>query len=208
MTEMALIMPLLLLILAGLWTVGLAIWRYNVNLSYTRELARSAIREDGLNVGANTVDGIGYQKLIDHFAEISQADRFIDGDDFTLTFYIVSVYVGQPCNIQPCLADCILDPAAIYTGDDLTMTFHDRPEFFYQFGAMRPARDLSPIIADITRHDTRQECMRQMRDGARWRPTWDHSIIVESRYTYQPILWPQPIELRNKTQMRFNRVDQ
>jgi len=66
MVEMAILSPLLIFMLIGLFEVGYYIRHWITLENYTREIARYATRSDVLDFYGATVEQIGYDRVIEH----------------------------------------------------------------------------------------------------------------------------------------------
>jgi hypothetical protein len=114
LVEMALIMPLLLLMLLGVLEVGWALRGYLVLSNANREATRFSARGRYLDFNQTTPNAIGYPLVVSHTLASLAGQLPVDlYPDSTNGGIIISHYVvdtGQPCvNMSSCV--CSSDPA-------------------------------------------------------------------------------------------------
>ncbi len=128
LVELALIFPILVFMMMGVFEVGWALRSYLVLVNLDRELARFAVRPGYLDYSEKNVDSVGYNQVLSHTQTISGE---IDADFETNSTLIITHFVvdtGLPCprnSLGSC--DCETDE---FTYDDIIIS-PDTPGFSY-----------------------------------------------------------------------------
>jgi Flp pilus assembly protein TadG len=94
LVEMAIITPILIFILIGVFEVGWALRGYLVLINANREAARFAVRQDYLNFAG---DNIGYEKVWTHTLESISGQ--IDYNENTGAMIVSYINVVAPCTM-------------------------------------------------------------------------------------------------------------
>lgn len=130
LVEMAIITPILIVMLIGMFEVGYAIWGYLTLLNVDREATRFAVRAGALDFNEITTDDIGYSNVITH-ALISNASQLklqdhlfnaggVDDPQAAIVVSHIVIDTKQPCANPP---NCCngWTPADDYTRDDFVV---------------------------------------------------------------------------------------
>lgn len=219
LVELAIVMPLLLLIFLGVIEIG---WFLAVHLNllqFSREAARFGVREGVMNFSTPETTEAGYDQISAHLREIVRAsimsDTLIFGGQVTPTAAVVfsryDVQAAVPCTANPCPVACSkVTPDMWYQQDDQIITWLEKPAFIRRYGLtvedqVDPVAISNRMLAD----NVRLNCEREKRgDVFGWS---DQAFLVEIYYD-QPQLfdfplfsWVGPFPHHVSTQMRFSR---
>lgn len=217
LVEMALILPILILMLIGLFEVGYALWGYMNLVNVNREVTRYSIRPNVLDFTQTETDGIGYTKLVTHTNTVLQASasnnafqiRFENEDGLPPNSGMIVTHIivdtKEPCDTSVnsnCYDQCA-DPEAnftdYYTIDDLVV-HPGLPGYDYLQYSVGPSgvyttriqgTVLDEQVASMIVESNRLNCaIKAVNDGASTTP--NAAIIVEMFYD-QPQLLGFPV---------------
>ncbi len=219
LVELAIIMPLLLLIFLGLIEVG---WFLAVHLNllqFSREAARYGVREGVMNFSTPALAEVGYGQVSGHLQEIIRgsiiSDTFIFMDPISNTGTVVisryDVQANVPCTTSPCPVECPKVTSDMwYQQDDQIVTWLENPLFIRRYGL--PVEDHTDPVAignEMLFGDVRLNCTQEKRGEDFGGP--DQALLVEIYYE-QPQLfnfplffWVGPFPHHVSTQMRLVR---
>lgn len=219
LVELAIIMPLLLLIFLGVLEVG---WFLAVHLNllqFSREAARYGVREDVMNSTSPETVEASYDQISAHLREVVRASIMSDTLIFTgplsptaaVIFSRYEVQAAVPCTVSPCPVACDkITPDMWYQQDDQIITWLGEPTFIRRYGlAVEDQTDPVAISNRMLAENVRLNCGREKRRGDfGWS---DQALLVEIYYS-QPQLfdfplfsWAGPFPHHVATQMRFTR---
>lgn len=179
LTELALILPILLLMLLGLLETGIMIQAYLKMSNVAREAARYASRE----VRPNRVD---FTTTLTHYEEIT-TERF--REESTLHIHILEIDLGRPCFTYPCLDPCArLGPFDIDTTDDVVLSPLDNPGWHTQTGEVTSVLDYAALIEKTKAAELIQQCRKQKRDPGGWVEANHVMVVAEVYRDYKPLI--------------------
>lgn len=207
LTEMAVIMPVLLMVLFGLLTIGRLMHAHLVVIGLSRDLARAAIREDGLDWYGNNKEAIGYYKLENYLTEIAAGYGWLDLETNTsATVHLLEFDAGRLCLIDPCLLDCAeIHPDDLDTSDDFRQSPAQAPLWFDHWGAdslAAGAVDYEARLDEMEQATIKLACAAQMRQPGNVEFRDEKAVIVEVAYRMDWWLIPGSVEVRRQTMMR------
>lgn len=207
LVEMALMLPILILIFVGLLTIGRLMYAHLVIIGLSRDLARAAVREDGLNWDGDSREAIGYAKLKDYFTDITIPYNWLDPQtNASVTVHLLEYNAGRLCLIQPCLLDCAKpNPDDLDTSDDFSQSPAAQPLWVEHWGADNlPAGviDYQQRLDEMKQTTIRLACVGQMRRPDANIIYDERSVIVEVAYRMDWWFIPGSVEVRRTTQMR------
>lgn len=210
LTEMTVIVPLLLLIFIGLITIGRLMHAHLVIVNLSREIARVAVREDGLNFSGLDRQAIGYDKLRRHFDDITADDNWLDLDTNTsVTVHLLEFDAGRLCLIEPCLLDCLeINPDDLDTSDDFRRSPASWPLWVEHWGAeSMPAGkiDYESRLDEMEQVTIKLACAASMRQPDNVMYQDDRAVVVEVAYHMEWWLLSGGVDVRRVTQMRLAR---
>ena len=226
LTEVAIIAPIAIIMIIGVFEVGWALRGYLVLVNANREATRFAIRPQYLNFTQRDATTVGYDTVLTHtqstIAQQVNADFDTDAK-FIVTHLVVDT--GWPCDpenaISTCNCDDFVDPgtsfnvAQEYTLDDKIISPDTSGFEYYAFA--HPTSAISDTLinyaAEIAdrRHKNNQFNCELLKKGGN--PSSNNIIITEIFYD-QPQLFgfpfisnpfTDPIPLYTHTTMRLAR---
>lgn len=220
LVEMALIAPILILMLLGVFEVGYALRGYLVLVNANREAARFAAR--GRFVNFNPPDGvsIGYENVISHtMSSLSgQIDYELEGADPNGTVIISHYFIdtGFPCD-PPTPCNCsALTPTSVNQADDNIKYPGNVVTYTKIFPESNPLGVVTHFAPDATKEKFRMEnelfnCSLVNQDPSA-NPSVNSVIIVEMFYWQDQLLgapviaqlFPNPVPLYASTVMRIS----
>lgn len=202
LVETALVAPILIFLLLGLFEVGYALRSYLVLTNASREAARFAIRHNYIHPErADPGFGVVYSRALE--AVTGQLGDFEDNS--TVIVQYVEVGASYPCNPEA-LDECDCDIAA--TLPFTAVTALDRPEYLASFPPGGASRiDTLSIAARLGPENNRFNCEIMKRGG---NPSANSMVIVEIFYRHKqlfgvPIIsnyYTDPIQMYGHTTMR------
>lgn len=203
LVEMAIISPLLLLLLIGVFEVGWAIRGYIVLSNANREATRLAAKGLYLDFSEIDPDSIGYASVLTHtMSSLSQQMPFdvtSGNPNGTLIISHYLVATGKPCANPPCATSeaACQDPAqreADFTMDDVVL--HPQvpgyAHFSVTYGISRTSL-LDPVqwTSDLKEENDAFNCMLNLKDPSS--PWSVNSVIMVEAFYDQPQLLGAPI---------------
>jgi len=230
MVEMALIVPILALMLLGLFEVGYAIWGTLTLASVDREATRFAIKPGALDFQEITPNEIGYNNVITHAlvanaGQLRLNDYLFNGggtpDDPRAAIIVTHIVVDTeaPCDIENspnCVNTC--PPQNDYDKDDLILE-PGMPNYGYlrftypPTSAVQSRLDTSALAAKLKQDNDQFNC-QLARKGMVGNWSKNSVVVVEMFYEQPQLLgvplmsWIlNPIPLYSQTTMRIDSQD-
>ncbi len=226
MVEMALIVPILALMLLGLFEVGYAIWGSLTLTAVDREATRFSIKPGALDFQEFTVDDIGYPNVITHTlisnaGQLNLSDYLFNGggtpEDPRAAIIITHIVVDtqKPCRGLPgCATSCSPDEPL----DDLVL-HPDMPNYSYLRYTYPPTSpvtsrlDVAALAAQLKQKNDQFNC-NLARKGVIGEWSNNSAMIVEMFYEQPQLLgvplmsWIlNPVPLYAQTTMRVDSQD-
>lgn len=206
LVEMAIVAPLLLIMLLGLFEVGYALRNYMVLLNANREAARYGAKASGLDFDGMTPQQIGYSDVISHHLVVisdllPNFQPGVNGTSIVISLY--RIYTGWPCNpadkADPLYQDGQLVDAwpncncaiAQFNPWETPLLNHPGLNAYMQYAA--PPTTASRIdpweMADrLARQNIQLECSGMKSLGLNYLPAAHQVVVVETSYDHRQIL--------------------
>lgn len=202
LVETALVTPILIFLLLGLFEAGYALRSYIVLTNASREAARFAIRHNYIHPEQTDP---GFDAVYRHTLEAvtQQLDGFEDNS--TVIIQYVEIGVTYPCDPEA-LDDC--DCALAATLPFTAATWLDRPKYLASFPPGRTsAIDAVAIAARLGPENNRFNCELMKRRG---NPSANSLVVVEIFYRHRQLFgvplisnpYTDPIQMYGHTAMR------
>ncbi len=206
LVEMAIITPILIVMLIGVFEVGYAIWGYLTLLNVDREATRFAIRAGALDFNEITTAEIGYSNVITH-ALVSNASQLklqdhlfnaggVNDPQAAIIITHIVVDTKQPCANPPaCYATCPPD----YPDDDLVldpgMPGYSHLRYVYPSTSTVTSRLTGTVLisktAQLKADNDKFNCLLNRKtNGATWSK---NSVIIVEMFYEQPQLLGFPV---------------
>ncbi len=208
LVEMALILPVLLLMFIGVLEVGWALRGYLTLLNASREAARFAARGRYVDFSTQAKAMVGYGYVLSQTEEslAGQMDVHFTGSKTNATLILTHYLIGtrRPCASPPCNNNCSANPcdcsspakrAPNDTSDDVIEGPDDGTHSYYraQFGLIKHTTAISPsqMLADLKEENISFNCKLNAADPEA--PYSDNSVIIVEIFYDQPQLAGVPI---------------
>lgn len=225
LVEMAIIVPLLMFFMIGIFEVGIAIRTYLVLVNANREIARYAVRPDYLKPNEGNYQDIGYQNVLDRAYKTVGNQVFIDFEENSaLIVNIIQVDTGFPCDPaeriipDPPLAppdywpncDCDLVATQPYTPYVITNSLVS-PNYGFNMPISVTSRfDIEALSLEIAANNDVFNCKAMKRTQGGLYPEQMEVVVVEIFYDHHQVFgfplisnpFTDPITLYTHTTMR------
>ncbi len=208
LVEMALILPVMLLLFIGVLEVGWALRGYLTLLNASREAARFVARGRYVDFSSQARAMVGYSYVLSQTEEslAGQMDVHFRGSKTNATLILTHYLIGtrRPCASPPCNNSCTNGPcdcsspakrAPNDTSDDVIEGPNDGTHAYYQarFGLTKNNSTISPtqMLANLKEENVSFNCSLNAADPTA--PYSDNSVIIVEIFYDQPQLAGVPI---------------
>lgn len=225
-TEIAIIIPLLIVIMIGGVEVGWALRSYLVLGNVNREITRFAVRPNYLDFSSRNASSVGYERVLTHtytvLSDQLPLDFSSDGNSSLIIHHLV-IDTGYPCPPdQMAGCDCASfspenpEGGNPYTVDDVVLSPNTSGYEYFRHtfpltGSAQSRLDYENILTELTAANNALNCKLLKQDPAAI-PSTDNLIITELFYNQPHLLgFPlisnrltDPVQLYTQTSMRLN----
>jgi hypothetical protein len=216
MTELAIIAPILLFFMIGIFEVGYALRNYLVLVNLNREAARFSIRPGYLDLRAISFEEVGYGDLVNHIIDAAGGQIKTDfGESMSLLVNVIEIDTGFPCDPELRVdgqwdeADCDCDLVGTnpYTSY-ITVNGLTDPRYYYSEPPGLESRfDIEALTKELAIKNNEFNCTAVKKGRL---PSQEDVVIVEMIYQHEQLFgFPlisnplmDPIELYTHTVMR------
>ena len=208
LVEMALILPVLLLMFIGVLEVGWALRGYLTLLNASREAARFAARGRYVDFSTQAKAMVGYGYVLSQTEQslAGQMNVHFSGSNTNATLIITHYLIGtrKPCANPPCIDSCASPPCDCSspskrepddTSDDVIEGPDDGTHSYYRerFGLAKNTTAISPtqMLASLKEENVSFNCKLNAEDQTA--PYSDNSVIIIEIFYDQPQLAGVPL---------------
>lgn len=195
MVEMAIALPILLLMLVGVFEVGWAIRSTMILTTMNREAARYAAKHRTLELEQTTFQEFGYGDVVSHsLASLAGALPLDYANNGAIIISVVEIRGAPLCDpaLPPQNCDC-MDVAT--TPFSPTLAFHPGNTLLYQYKVPTDAitrYDFEALAEELILENRQFDCVL-LKTTDQYVPSRHVAVVVENFYTHNQLLGVPPV---------------